>query len=67
MRTDVRIIAVLMVVLFIAALATVAAGMIMFALFPILGIAAICHHIDKNKAYYDSELDELFGKDDRLG
>lgn len=66
MRTDVRLIACIMAVLFIAALAMLAAGCMLLAIFPFAGICALCHHIDKNRKFYDSEIDRICGKDDRL-
>ena len=66
MRTDVRIIACVLVALFVAALAMLAAGWMLLAVFPFAGICAVCHHIDRNREYYDREIDRICGKDNRL-
>ena len=62
MRTDVRLIASALVVLFVIALACVAIGWIMLAIVPFSLMCGICWHIDKNKEYYDREIERIYGK-----
>lgn len=62
MRTDVRLIASALVVLFVIALACVAIGWIMLAIVPFSLMCGICWHIEKNREYYDREIDRLYGK-----
>lgn len=66
MRTDVRVIAIAIVVLFITALGCMAAGMVLVAVLPFAGLLAICHHIDRNKAYYEGQIDDVCGTDNEL-
>lgn len=66
MRTDVRLIAIAMVVLFMAALAMLAAGWMLLSVFPFAGICVLCHNIERNRDYYEREIDRICGKDDRL-
>lgn len=62
MRTDVRLIASALVVLFVIALACVAIGWLMLAIVPFSLMCGICWHIEKNKEYYDREIERLYGK-----
>lgn len=62
MRTDVRLIASALVVLFVIALACVATGWLMLAVVPFSLMCGICWHIEKNKEYYDREIERLYGK-----
>lgn len=62
MRTDVRLIASALVVLFVIALACVAIGWIMLAIVPFSLMCGICWHIEKNKEYYDREIERIYGK-----
>lgn len=62
MRTDVRLIASALAVLFIAALACVAIGWLMLAIVPFSLMCGICWHIEKNREYYDREIDRLYGE-----
>lgn len=62
MRTDVRLIASALVVLFVIALACVAVGYMLLAIVPFAGICGLCWHIEKNKEYYDREIDRIYGK-----
>lgn len=66
MRTDVRLIASALVVLFVIALACVAIGWLMLAIVPFSLMCGICWHIEKNKEYYDREIDRICEKDERL-
>lgn len=66
MKTDVRLIATALVVLFFIALCMVATGWIMLAVFPFAGMCAVSHHIERNKDYYNRQIDRICGKDDRL-
>ena len=66
MRTDVRLIAIAMVVLFMAELALLAANCMLLSVFPFAGICVLCHHIERNREYYEREIDRICGKDDRL-
>lgn len=66
MRTDVRIILGTFVVLFLVAAWLLAAGMVFACFIPFGLLCALCHHIDRNRAYYDGQLDDLYGKDDEL-
>lgn len=66
MRTDVRVIACTVAVLFVVALACMAAGMVLVALVPFAGLLVVCNHIDKNKAYYEGQIDDLCGTDNEL-
>lgn len=62
MRTDVRLIASALVVLFVIALACVAIGWLMLAIVPFSLMCGICWHIEKNKEYYDREIERIYGK-----
>lgn len=62
MRTDVRLIASALVVLFVIALACVAIGWIMLAIVPFSLMCGICWHIEKNREYYDREIERIYGK-----
>lgn len=62
MRTDVRLIASALVVLFVIALACVAVGWLMLAVVPFSLMCGICWHIEKNKEYYDREIERIYGK-----
>lgn len=62
MRTDVRLIASALVVLFVIALACVAIGWLMLAIVPFSLMCGICWHIEKNKEYYDREIDRIYGE-----
>lgn len=62
MRTDVRLIASALVVLFVIALACVAIGWLMLAVVPFSLMCGICWHIEKNKEYYDREIERIYGK-----
>lgn len=62
MRTDVRLIASALVVLFVIALACVALGWLMLAIVPFSLMCGICWHIEKNKEYYDREIERIYGK-----
>ena len=62
MRTDVRLIASALVVLFVIALACVAFGWLMLAIVPFSLMCGICWHIEKNKEYYDREIERIYGK-----
>ena len=62
MRTDVRLIASALVVLFVIALACVAIGWLMLAVVPFSLMCGICWHIEKNKEYYDREIDRIYGE-----
>lgn len=64
MRTDVRLIASALVVLFVIALACVAIGWMMLAIVPFSLMCGICWHIEKNKEYYDREIDSICEKDE---
>ena len=64
MRTDVRIIACMVALLFMVALAMVAAGWMLLAVFPFAGLCAVCQHIEKNREYYDREIDRICGKEE---
>ena len=66
MRTDVRLIASALVVLFVIALACVAAGWLMLAVVPFSLMCGICWHIEKNKEYYNRQIDRICGYDDKL-
>ena len=62
MRTDVRLIASALVVLFVIALGCVAIGWLMLAIVPFSLMCGICWHIEKNKEYYDREIERIYGK-----
>lgn len=62
MRTDVRLIASALVVLFVIALVCVAIGWLMLAIVPFSLMCGICWHIEKNKEYYDREIERIYGK-----
>lgn len=62
MRTDVRLIASALVLLFVAAIACLAMGYMLLAIVPFAGICGLCGHIDKNKEYYDREIDRIYGE-----
>ena len=62
MRTDVRVIASALVLLFVVAIACLAAGCMVLAIVPFAGICGLCWHIEKNKEYYDREIDRLYGE-----
>lgn len=62
MRTDVRVIASALVLLFVVAIACLAVGYMLLAIVPFAGICGLCWHIEKNKEYYDREIDRLYGE-----
>lgn len=62
MRTDVRLIASALAVLFVIALACVVIGWLMLAVVPFSLMCGICWHIEKNKEYYDREIERIYGK-----
>ena len=62
MRTDVRVIASALVLLFVVAIACLALGYMLLAVVPFVGICGLCWHIEKNKEYYDREIDRLYGE-----
>lgn len=62
MRTDVRLIASALVVLFVIALACLAIGWLMLAIVPFSLMCGICWHIEKNREYYDREIERIYGK-----
>ena len=62
MRTDVRVIASALVLLFVVAIACLAVGYMLLAVVPFTGICGLCWHIEKNKEYYDREIDRLYGE-----
>lgn len=59
MRTDVRVIASALVLLFVVAIACLAVGYMLLA---VVRICGLCWHIEKNKEYYDREIDRLYGE-----
>ena len=62
MKTDVRLIASALVLLFVVAIACLALGYMLLAVVPFAGICGLCWHIEKNKEYYDREIDRLYGE-----
>lgn len=66
MRTDVRVIASTVAVLFILALVAVAVGAVLWAVLPFVGLCGVLHHIDKNRSYYENEIDRIYGRDNEL-
>ena len=39
-----------------------AVGYMLLAVVPFAGICGLCWHIEKNKEYYDREIDRLYGE-----
>ena len=66
MRTDVRIIAGLIVLLLMAAMWCMATGSMALCIVPVVCLCGIIHHINGNKEYYEGQIDDLYGSDDRL-
>lgn len=66
MRTDVRVIAGALVLLFVAAIACLALGYMLLAIVPFSLMCGICWHIEKNKEYYNRQIDRICGYDDKL-
>lgn len=66
MRTDVRLIAIAIVLLLIAAMWCMATGSVVLCIVPVVCLCGIIHHINGNRAYYEGQIDDLYGRDDRL-
>lgn len=62
MRTDVRLIASALVLLFVAAIGCLAVGYMLLAVVPFAGICGLCGHIEKNREYYEREIDRIYGE-----
>lgn len=62
---NVKIIAVLMALLFIAGVITLATGYYVITFLCVIGLGLLSSHIKKHEKYYESELDDMF-KDDKL-
>lgn len=60
---NIKLIAVLMALLFIAGVITLATGHYVIAFLCIIGLGLLSSHIKKNEKYYDSELDDMFPED----
>lgn len=66
MRTDVRLIALVIVLALFAAMWCLAADKVLYCIVPVVVLCGVIHHINRNKAYYEGQIDDLYGQDDEL-
>ena len=66
MILNIKLVGVLFAILFIAAAVCMATGSYAIGFMCIIGLGLLSSHMRKNEKYYDSELDDIFGKDDEL-
>ena len=66
MIINIKLVAFLFALLLIAAVGLFVAGRFFLFLLCLVLLGILCSHMKKHEKFYESELDEMFGKDDRF-
>lgn len=66
MLFDVRLLGCTIALLLVIAIWLMSAGELLYSVIALFAIGLIVSHIKRHEKYYDSELDDIFGKDDEL-
>lgn len=66
MILNVRLVGALFALMLIAACVCLWTGNIMLSMVPLFGLGLLSSHMKRNEKFYESELDEMYGKDDSL-